>query len=213
MLHKMAEYANTHVEEIIRQLGEHLTVSLTALLIAAAIGIPFGYLASRSKAADGIVTAFFEMLRVVPSLALLIILIPYVGTGVTPAVMAMAALATPPILVNTIIGFRTTPEMIIEAAKGIGMSNQDIFYRVRIPMAIPMIFAGLRTALIEVIASTTLAAKIGAGGLGEIIFTGLGLNRTELLIVGGFLVAALSLLAGIIFDGITRMVLKYRYIE
>lgn len=213
MLHKMAEYANTHVEEIIRQLGEHLTVSLTALLIAAAIGIPFGYLASRSKTADGIVTAFFEMLRVVPSLALLIILIPYVGTGVTPAVMAMAALATPPILVNTIIGFRTTPEMIIEAAKGIGMSDQDIFYRVRIPMAIPMIFAGLRTALIEVIASTTLAAKIGAGGLGEIIFTGLGLNRTELLIVGGFLVAALSLLAGIIFDGITRMVLKYRYIE
>ena len=75
MLHKMAEYANTHVEEIIRQLGEHLTVSLTALLIAAAIGIPFGYLASRSKAADGIVTAFFEMLRVVPSLALLIIVI------------------------------------------------------------------------------------------------------------------------------------------
>ena len=209
----MAEYANTHVEEIIRQLGEHLTVSLTALLIAAAIGIPFGYLASRSKAADGIVTAFFEMLRVVPSLALLIILIPYVGTGVTPAVMAMAALVTPPILVNTIIGFRTTPEMIIEAAKGIGMSDQDIFYRVRIPMAIPMIFAGLRIALIEVIASTTLAAKIGAGGLGEIIFTGLGLNRTELLIVGGFLVAALSLLAGIIFDGITRMVLKYRYIE
>lgn len=213
MLHKMAEYVNTHVDEIIRQLGEHLTVSLTALLIAAAIGIPFGYLASRSKAADDIVTAFFEMLRVVPSLALLIILIPYAGTGVTPAVMAMAALATPPILVNTIVGFRTIPEMIIEAAKGIGMSDQDIFYRIRIPMAIPMIFAGLRTALIEVIASTTLAAKIGAGGLGEIIFTGLGLNRTELLIVGGFLVAALSLLAGIIFDGITRMVLKYRYIE
>ena len=213
MLHKMAEYVNTHVDEIIRQLGEHLTVSLTALLIAAAIGIPFGYLASRSKAADDIVTAFFEMLRVVPSLALLLILIPYAGTGVTPAVMAMAALATPPILVNTIVGFRTIPEMIIEAAKGIGMSDQDIFYRIRIPMAIPMIFAGLRTALIEVIASTTLAAKIGAGGLGEIIFTGLGLNRTELLIVGGFLVAALSLLAGIIFDGITRMVLKYRYIE
>lgn len=209
----MAEYVNTHVDEIIRQLGEHLTVSLTALLIAAAIGIPFGYLASRSKAADDIVTAFFEMLRVVPSLALLIILIPYAGTGVTPAVMAMAALATPPILVNTIVGFRTIPEIIIEAAKGIGMSDQDIFYRIRIPMAIPMIFAGLRTALIEVIASTTLAAKIGAGGLGEIIFTGLGLNRTELLIVGGFLVAALSLLAGIIFDGITRMVLKYRYIE
>ena len=209
----MAEYVNTHVDEIIRQLGEHLTVSLTALLIAAAIGIPFGYLASRSKAADDIVTAFFEMLRVVPSLALLLILIPYAGTGVTPAVMAMAALATPPILVNTIVGFRTIPEMIIEAAKGIGMSDQDIFYRIRIPMAIPMIFAGLRTALIEVIASTTLAAKIGAGGLGEIIFTGLGLNRTELLIVGGFLVAALSLLAGIIFDGITRMVLKYRYIE
>ena len=197
MLHKMAEYANTHVEEIIRQLGEHLTVSLTALLIAAAIGIPFGYLASRSKAADGIVTAFFEMLRVVPSLALLIILIPYVGTGVTPAVMAMAALATPPILVNTIIGFRTTPEMIIEAAKGIGMTDMQILVMIRLPLAKKALIAGIRLAVVSTVGIATIAATINAGGLGVLLLDGLRTMNSAKIFWGSILSAGMAILINI----------------
>ena len=213
MFYKITEYINTHTEQILKQLGDHMMISLTALLFAAVIGIPLGYLASKSKSGEGILTAPFEMLRVIPSLALLIVMIPFIGTGVTPAVIAMVILATPPVLLNTIVGFNSVPERTIEAAKGIGMTDREILHKVRIPMAIPMILAGLRTALVEVIASTTLAAKIGAGGLGEIIFTGLGLNRTDLLILGGVLVAILSLLAGAIFDSITHKLLRYKYLR
>lgn len=92
------------------------------------------------------------------------------------------------------------------------MSENDVLRQVRIPLALPMILAGLRTGLVEVFASTTLAAKIGAGGLGEIIFTGLGLNRADLLILGGLLVAVLSLGSGAVFDCISRQLLKYKYI-
>ena len=211
MLYKITQYISTHETEIAKQLGTHISISLAALLVSAAIGIPLGYLSSRSRSMEKMVTAPFEMLRVVPSLALLMLMIPLIGTGVIPTVIAMVILAVPPILLNSIAGFSTVPDKTIEAARGIGLTEKEILHIVRIPLALPLILAGLRTALIEVIASTTLAAKIGAGGLGEIIFTGLGLNRTELLLVGGFLVALLSLLAGMIFDGITRKILSYKY--
>ena len=90
------------------------------------------------------------------------------------------------------------------------MTDKEILWKVRIPLAMPMIFAGIRTALVEVIASAALAARIGAGGLGEVIFTGLGLNRMDLLLLGGVLVAALSLLCGGLFDALTRSLMPYR---
>jgi osmoprotectant transport system permease protein len=92
------------------------------------------------------------------------------------------------------------------------MTEREMLFKVRIPGALPMMLAGIRTALVEIVASTTLAAKICGGGLGEIIFTGLGLNRTDMLVLGGLLVAALSLLSGVIFDVITRRLLRYKYV-
>jgi len=212
MFQDMFAYLSTHMTDIAEQVGTHLGISLFSLIIAALIGIPCGYLASKSVKREIIVSTPFEILRVVPSLALLILLIPLMGTGILPAVTALTILAIPPVLLNTIVGFRSVPDFMVESASGIGMTEKEILKKVRIPSAMPMIFAGLRTALVEVVASATLAAKIGAGGLGEIIFTGLGLNRTDLLILGGVLVAILSLLCGFIFDRITRGVLKYKYV-
>ena len=211
MIADMAEYISTHGDQLINQILTHIGISLFALVVAGAIGIPCGYLASRSDRAETIISAPFEMLRVVPSLAFLILLIPVMGTGVLPAVTALTILAVPPVLLNTIVGFRTIPDFMIESAAGIGMTDREILWKVKVPSALPMILAGLRTALVEVVASTTIAAKIGAGGLGEIIFTGLGLNRTDLLVLGGLLVAALSLLSGLIFDIISRKLLRYKY--
>ena len=211
MIAEMAEYISTHGDQLINQILTHIGISLFALVVAGAIGIPCGYLASRSDRAETIISAPFEMLRVVPSLAFLILLIPVMGTGVLPAVTALTILAVPPVLLNTIVGFRTIPDFMIESAAGIGMTDREILWKVKVPAALPMILAGLRTALVEVVASTTIAAKIGAGGLGEIIFTGLGLNRTDLLVLGGLLVAALSLLSGLIFDIISRKLLRYKY--
>jgi osmoprotectant transport system permease protein len=150
------------------------------------------------------ISAPFQVLRVVPSLAILVLLIPVMGVGMAPAVTALTILAIPPILINTTVGFREVPEFMVECAAGIGMDDRSILWKVRVPMALPMTLSGIRTGLVEAVASATLAAKIGAGGLGEIIFTGLGLNRTDLLVLGGTLVALLSLGSGLIFDWISR---------
>lgn len=211
MVQKIAEYIATHPQQLAEQIAAHIEISLVALLVAALIGIPCGCLAARLEKGESIVTAPFEMLRVVPSLAVLILLIPIMGTGVPPAVTALTILAIPPVLLNTIVGFRTIPDFMIESARGIGMTDRELFWRVKIPLALPMILAGLRTALVEVVASTTLAARIGAGGLGEIIFTGLGLYRMDLLVLGGGLVAILSLASGWAFDLMTRRLLRYKY--
>lgn len=208
----MAEYISTHMESILLQTGQHIMISLISLTVAALVGIPCGYFASKSGKIEGVITTPFQILRVIPSLAFLILFIYIIGTGMIPAVIALTILAIPPVLLNTIVGFREVPDHIIESAAGIGMTEKQILKRVRIPLALPLIMAGLRTALVEVFASTTLAAKIGAGGLGEIIFTGLGLNRTDLLILGGILVAALALIAGGVFDLVTRRMMRYKYV-
>jgi len=208
----MLQYVQGNWPGLLRQLGTHLWVSLLALVVAAAIGIPCGYLASRSPKSEALVTGPFQVLRVVPSLALLILLIPVMGTGVPPAVTALTVLAVPPILLNTIAGFREVPDFMAETGQALGMTDRELLRKVRFPLALPLILAGVRTALVEVIASAALAAKIGAGGLGEIIFTGLGLNRGDLLLLGGLAVAVLSLGCGGLFDLACRRVLKYKYV-
>lgn len=190
----------------------HVGISLLALTIACLIGIPLGYAASKSDRSEVFTASPFEVLRVVPSLALLILLIPVMGTGTAPAVTALTVLAIPPVLLNTMTGFRTIPAFMVESAQGIGMGDRDLLMKVRIPFALPLIFAGVRTALVEVFASATLAARIGAGGLGEIIFTGLGSNRPDLLLLGGVLVSVLSIAAGTMFDMFTKRILRYKYL-
>ena len=207
---KMLEYILAHRAALLAQIGTHLWISLAALAAAVLIGVPCGYLAADSPGTEKWISAPFHVLRVIPSLAILVLLIPVAGTGALPAVIALTILAVPPVLLNTIVGFRDVPPFMTESAAGMGMTDKEILWKVRIPLAMPMIFAGIRTALVEVIASAALAARIGAGGLGEIIFTGLGLNRTDLLLLGGVLVAALSLLCGGLFDALARSLMPYR---
>lgn len=212
MLDSMIQYIVENYQTILTQLFTHLEISVIALLVATLIGVPLGYFASKSDKAEKMISMPFSILRVIPSLALLVLLIPIMGTGMAPAVVALSVLAIPPILLNTMVGFREVPEFMIESGTGIGMNEKEVLKHVRIPLAMPLILSGIRTGLVEAIASATLAAKIGAGGLGEIIFTGLGLNRMDLLLIGGISVGLLSLLCGFLFDGITRKVLKYKYI-
>ena len=212
MLQSMLTYIQNNGTQLLNQLFTHLGVSLLSLVLAALIGIPCGYLAAQSPKAERWVSGSFQVLRVIPSLAVLVLLIPLVGTGIVPAAIALTLLAVPPILLNTIVGFRDVPDFMVETAAGIGMTEREALWKVRVPLALPFILSGLRTALVEVVASATLAAKIGAGGLGEVIFTGLGLNRSDLLVLGGVLVAVLSLLCGAVFDAVTRTLLKYKYV-
>ena len=190
----------------------HVGISILALLTAAAIGIPLGYICVKNQRWNRWITGLFQVLRIIPSFAVLILLIPVMGTGVKPAMTALVLLAVPPILMNTAAGFSEVPEFMMETAAGLGMTQRQMFWKVKVPMAMPMILTGLKTAAIEVIASATIASKIGAGGLGDIILTGLSLNRTDLLLIGGVSVAVVSLLAGILFQQLEKIILRYQYV-
>lgn len=210
MINDIISYFQKNGSDYLALLWGHISISLISLLIAMAIAIPLGIMVYRSKIASVIAERGFGLLRIVPSLAVLIILIPIMGTGVLPSVTALTILAIPPILINTIQAFRNLPPAMLEAADGMGMSKTQSFFRVKLPLAFPLMFAGIRTAAIEIIASATLASYIGAGGLGDLIFTGLSLMRTSLLIIGGGSVAILSLLTGLILDLIYKRITRYQ---
>jgi osmoprotectant transport system permease protein len=184
---------------------EHLTLSLTALLISMLIGIPLGiWIARRARIAQ-VVLNLFGALRLVPSLAVLFLALPYVGTGFRPALLALTILAFPPILINTYAGLRTVDRAVIEAAYGMGMEARQVLRLVELPLALPAIIAGLRIAAVEVIASATLAAFIAAGGLGQFVYTGYTLNRPEVMLVGAVPVALLALVSELLLGGVQRL--------
>lgn len=210
MAAQILEYFQTSSARFWTMLLTHVQISLFALVIAVLIGVPAGFFCVRHKRARKPITGLFSVLRVIPSLAVLLLMVPLLGTGVGPAVVALVLLAVPPILMNTVAGLEGVPEFMLETAEGVGMAPGQVWRRVRFPMAMPMILTGIKTAAVEIVSSATLASKIGAGGLGDIIFTGIGLFRTDLLVIGGTSVALLSLGTGLLFSLVDKTALKHR---
>lgn len=200
MFNPIIEYYQTNGNQYFEYLTQHIRISLLALTIAISLGIPLGFIGYKHKNVAEIITTSSQLLRIVPSLAVLFVLIPFVGVGELPAMIALIFLAIPPILVNTILGFREISDTTKEVALGIGMSPYQLLRKIEVPLAMPFILNGMKLALVEIIASATLATYIGAGGLGTLIFTGLGLYRMDLLLIGGGSVTLLSLLSMFLFD-------------
>lgn len=199
-------YALSRGDEVFIALGQHLLLVAVALGIGIAICVPLGVITSRSQSASLAIINTANALRVVPSLAILFLAIPYFGLSFTSAAFALTILALPPILINTDAAFRTIPPAITEAAYGMGMTQSQVLWRIELPLALPVIIAGIRTATVEVIASATLAAFIGGGGLGIYITRGFALFDNAILLVGALSVAALALLAELAMGGIERLV-------
>ena len=212
MIEKISTYFSNNSSSYLLAIQEHIALSLTSLFAAILIGVPLGVLCVRYQSGQKWIVGVFQVLRIVPSLAVLFMLIPLMGTGERPAITALILLAMPPILMNTVAALEEVPFFMLETSEGMGMTQPQIWMKVRLPLALPLILAGIKIALIEIIASATLAAKIGAGGLGGIIFTGLGLNRADLLIIGGITVAAVAITAGVLMDLLDRTLLRYKYI-
>lgn len=200
MLVGLLNYFESNSSNYIQYVREHILLSLGALLIAMLIGLPLGYFGYRFKRFGHFFLTGSQALRVIPSLAVLFILIPIVGTGKLPATIALVFLAVPPIAINTQVGFSEVPMVMIETATGLGMDRRQLFLNIQIPLSLPYLLNGIKLALVEIIASATLATYIGAGGLGTLIFTGLGLYRLDLLLIGGLSVAMLSLFSTLLFD-------------
>ncbi|MFD2612399.1 ABC transporter permease/substrate-binding protein [Paenibacillus gansuensis] len=188
--------------ELLAAIFEHLQISLIALLIAVFIAVPIAIYGTRHpRWAEGII-GISAVLQTIPSLALLGLLIPLVGIGKTPAVIALCVYALLPILRNTYTGIRQIDPNLIEASHAMGMSGWQRLWRVELPIAMPFIMSGIRNAMVLIIGTTTIAALIGAGGLGTLILLGIDRNNHDLIILGAVPVALLA----IGFDAVLRFV-------
>jgi osmoprotectant transport system permease protein len=183
----------------------HVRLSLLAIAIGAAICIPFGVYVARGRFLAPQVLSAVSGLRVIPSLAILFLAVPYLGLGFLPSLVALTILACPPILINTEAGFRGLDTAIIEAARGMGMDARQLMWRVEVPLATPVVLAGVRTAAVDVFASATLAAFIGGGGLGDFIARGFALFDPAVMLVGAVPVALLTLGSEALLAGVQRI--------
>ncbi|NSL50321.1 ABC transporter permease [Calidifontibacillus erzurumensis] len=203
-------YIQEHSDKFFEAVRAHLTISLCALIVAMAVCIPLGIVCAKIEKISSVIMNVFNSLRVIPSLAILVIVLPIMGTGFYPALVALTVLACPPILINTFIGFREIDKSVLEAASGMGMDGKQILRKIEFPLALPLILTGCRTAAVEVVASATLAAFIGGGGLGTFIINGLGMYNIPLLLVGAIPVALLAIFSEVSFAMTEKLVTKYQ---
>ncbi|MFY4775415.1 osmoprotectant update ABC transporter permease/substrate-binding subunit OpuFB [Metabacillus sp. RGM 3146] len=188
--------------ELIGALFEHIQISFLALIIAVIITIPLGILLTKNQRIAEPVIGVTAVLQTIPSLALLGLLIPLVGIGIVPAIIALVIYALLPILRNTYTGIKEVDPSLLEAARGMGMNSRKRLLKVELPLALPVMMAGVRTAMVLIVGTTTLAALIGAGGLGKLILLGIDRNDNYLILLGAIPAALLA----IIFDAILRYV-------
>ncbi len=188
-------YFSENRGEIARLTLEHLRLVAIAMLFAAAVGIPLGVAASRRAAMRRWILGGANVVQTVPSLALFGFLIPFTGIGGRTAVIALTLYALLPILRNTCVGIAGVEPSVLEAARAMGMTRQQQLWQVELPLSLSVIVAGLRVATVITIGVTTIAAAIGAGGLGEFIFRGAAMVNNNVILAGAIPAALLALVA------------------
>jgi osmoprotectant transport system permease protein len=192
------------------RLVEHLQISFWSVLIACAIGWPLGVWLGHRGRGGGPVISFANLTLAIPTLALLTILpLTPLGFGMPPVIVALAVFAVPPLLANAHTGLRSIDAETLEAAKGMGLSGRQVLWRVELPLAVPYLAAGLRTAAVQVVATAALATFVNGGGLGEIISAGFGLGINVgggQIVGGGIVVALLAFAVEILLAAVQRLV-------
>lgn len=194
------------VERAPQALFVHTRMVLVALIVAIIISVPIGILLTRPrlKWLGGIILNILNLLQTFPGLAIVALAMPILGIGFKPAVFALIIQGLLPIARNTIAGLYGVDPDIMEAARGMGMSEKKVLYEVEVPLAMPVILAGIRTSAVYVVSVGTLAAFIGGGGLGDLIVAGLNMFWSDFIVVG----AGLGALLAIFFDRILGVVEK-----
>lgn len=182
-----------HQGEFLIALGRHLLMSVLSLTLAVSLGTALAASAVGRPKYAIVVVNLISGLRTLPSLAVLALTVPFIGIGLTPALIALTILALPSIVLNSYVGLRDADPDAVEAATSMGMRGHQVMTKVRFPLAGPAIFAGVQTATIQVISGATLAPFIGGGGLGDYIVTGIGILDTTTLLIGAVPIAGLAL--------------------
>ncbi|MFP7694672.1 glycine betaine/carnitine/choline/choline sulfate ABC transporter permease OpuCB [Bacillus subtilis] len=193
-MNQMMTFLQTNGGELLYKTGEHLYISLIAVVLGIIVAVPLGVALTRMKKGAGAVIGFVNIVQTLPSLAILSFFIPLLGVGKVPAIVALFFYSVLPILRNTYTGIKGVNKNLLESGKGIGMTGWEQIRLVEIPLAIPIIMAGIRTSTIYLIGWATLASFIGGGGLGDYIFIGLNLYQPEYIIGGAVPVTILAII-------------------
>ncbi len=184
-----------HWEDVLIALGEHMAIALTALAIASVVSLAIGIWAAKNDRVYRVALAVSGFLYTIPTLAFLALLIPVVGLGKTNAIICMVAFSLMILIRNVATGIREVPEEVTDAARGMGMRTAEVLARVELPLALPVIVAGLRIAAVTVISVTVVGAYVNAGGLGTLIFSGMSNDFAPKIWTGAITACALAVAA------------------
>jgi len=201
------DFMRQQSDKLATQTLEHIGLTFISLFLAVLVGLPLGILIARKRKLSGSVLGIAGILQTIPSIALLGFMIPLLGIGPKPAIVALLLYALLPIIRNTYTGITGVDAAVKEAATAMGMSKWQILFKVELPLAMPVILAGIRTATVITVGVATLASYIAAGGLGEFIFGGISLNNTNMILAGAIPAALLA----IIFDFLLSRVQKLNF--
>lgn len=199
------QFIVAHPQRFMAALSTHVELSAGALAIAIAIAVPAGIWVSGMHRVAAVAIAGANIGRTLPSLAVLALVMPVLGTGFMPSLFALVLLALPPILINTYTAVRQVDPDIVDAARGMGMTRGEIVRKVEVPLALPVIFAGIRIAAVQVVSGAVLAAYIGGGGLGDFITAGIAMMALPQLLVGAIPATLLAIGTDRLFGGLQRM--------
>ncbi|MCY8472236.1 ABC transporter permease [Bacillus halotolerans] len=192
-MNHIIEFLQTNGGELLYKTYEHITISLIAVILGVAAAVPLGIVLTRMKKGAGTIIGIVNIIQTLPSLAILAFFIPLLGVGKVPAIVALFFYSVLPILRNTYTGILGVNKNLLESGKGIGMTAALQIRLVELPLAAPVIMAGIRTSTIYLIGWATLASFIGGGGLGDYIFIGLNLYQPEYIIGGAVPVTILAI--------------------
>jgi osmoprotectant transport system permease protein len=187
---------------------QHLWYSVLATAIAAAISLPIGVYIGHTGRGAVFAVNLTNLGRAIPSLGIIILMFTVFGFGIAPVLITLFALAIPPIVTNSYIGVRSVDPDVRQAAEGMGMRGRQVLWQVELPMAMPLIMAGIRTSAVQVVATATLAAFVGLGGLGRYLIDGLAQRDLAEVVGGAILVAVLSLLTELVLGRVQTMVVS-----
>ena len=202
------QFMQQQADKLLAQTLQHIGLTFISLVIAVVIGLPLGIFIGRKKQFAGAVLGFAGVMQTIPSIALLGFLIPVLGIGAKPAIVALFLYALLPIIRNTYTGITGVNADVREAAAAMGMSSAQILTKVELPLAMPVILAGIRTATVINVGVATLASYIAAGGLGEFIFGGISLNNTNMILAGAIPAALLAILFDVLLSLLQNFNLK-----
>ena len=184
-----------HFDDVLIALGEHVAIALTALAIASVVSLAIGIWAAKNDRVYRVALGISGFLYTIPTLAFLALLIPVVGLGKSNAIICMVAFSLMILIRNVAAGIREVPEEVTDAARGMGMRPTEVLIRVELPLALPVIVAGLRIAAVTVISVTVVGAYVNAGGLGTLIFSGMSNDFAPKIWTGAITACALAVVA------------------